>query len=333
VSGWPRVGFSQGDIEVGSGLVWLDARRARPFGVISHAHGDHVAKHQRILCTPETAALVRRRSGPGPEFVERRYGQPTTVGDLRVTLLPAGHVLGSAMVLVEGPTGSLLYTGDVRLEGGLSCSPAEPVPADLLITEATFGRPDFSMPPADEVRGELVAYARKTLAAGETPVFLAYALGKAQEVMLALASGDVPVAAHGAVWSLCRIYREFGLRFPRSRRLGSRSSRRRAAIVVPPRFRRAPEVLAAEPLRVATVTGWGDRSLGPGIDRAFRLSDHSDYDDLLRLVERVAPQKTYVLHGYAREFAADLSARGYEAEAVPGHAGPPEDTRPGMFGA
>jgi Cft2 family RNA processing exonuclease len=326
------VTFHRGGIEVEGGLLWLDSQRARPLGVITHAHGDHVAKHQRILCTPETAALVRRRSGSGPEFLERGYGQPTTVGDLRVTLLPAGHILGSAMARVEGPTGSLLYTGDVRLEGGLSCPPAEPTAADLLITEATFGRPDFAMPPADEVRESLVAFARETLEAGETPVFLAYALGKAQEVMLALASGDVPVAVHGAPWALCRVYRQFGVRFPRSRRLSDRRTKRRTAIVVPPRFRRAPEVLAAEPLRVAAVTGWGDRSLGPGVDLAFQLSDHSDYGQLLRLVERVAPRKTYVLHGYAAEFAESLRERGLDAEAVPGHSGPAEDVRPGMFG-
>ncbi|MHC4932745.1 MAG: MBL fold metallo-hydrolase, partial [Planctomycetota bacterium] len=248
------VRFDASGLEVEGGLLWLDARRSKALGVISHAHGDHVARHQTILCTPETAALVRRRSGGSPTFIEARYGDQTTVGDLTVTLLPAGHILGSAMVLLEGPSGSLLYTGDVRAEGGLTCPPAAPVPADVLVTEATFGRPDCVFPPPSEVRAEMVAWAREVLEEGTTPVFAAYALGKGQEVMAALAAAGVPVAAHGSVWSLCSVYRDFGIRFPRSRRLKRRSGRR-AAVVVPPRFLRTPEVQECGRLRIAAVTG------------------------------------------------------------------------------
>jgi Cft2 family RNA processing exonuclease len=323
--------FDASGLEVEGGLLWLDARRSKPFGVITHAHGDHVARHQTILCTPETAALVRRRSGGGPSFIEARYGEKTTVGDLNVTLLPAGHILGSAMVLVEGPGGSLLYTGDVRDEGGLTCSPAAPVPAELLVTEATFGRPDCTFPPPNEVRAEMVIWARNAIEAGTTPVFAAYALGKGQEVMAALAAAEIPVAAHGSVWSLCSVYRDFGIRFPKSRRL-KRGSGRRAAVVVPPRFLRTPEVQECGPLRVAAVTGWGDRTLGGGIERAFPLSDHSDFPGLLRVVEKVGASKVHVQHGYAEEFAAALRERGHDAEAVPGHSGPEEGERPGMFG-
>lgn len=326
----PRVRFEPFGIEVEGGLLWLDSRRPKAFGVVTHAHGDHVARHTTVLCTPETAALMRRRRHTSPCYLERRYGETTTVGDLKVTLLPAGHILGSAMVLLEGPGGRLLYTGDVRPEGGLTCPPAAPEQADVLITEATFGRPDHRFPPAEAMRAELVRFAREALAAGVTPVFLAYALGKAQEVMTALGRAAIPVAAHGAVWALCDVYRGFGISFPGSRRLG-RAGGRQAALVVPPNFLRQAEVQRWAPLRVAAVTGWGDRAVGPGVDRALQLSDHADYDGLLALVAAVAPKKVHVVHGYAEEFAADLRARGYDASAVEGHAGPDEDERPGLF--
>jgi Cft2 family RNA processing exonuclease len=325
MTGPPRVRFDASGIEVESGLLWLDARRPKPFGVVSHAHADHVARHETILCTPATAAFVRRRSGTGPRFLERPYGEPTLVGDLTVTLLSAGHVLGSAMVHVRGPLGTLLYTGDVRVDGGLTCPPAEPVPADVLVTEATFGRQDYRFPAPDTVRAELVDWARATIEAGETPVFLAYALGKAQEVMSALAAAGLPVAAHGAVWKLCDVYRAHGIRFPGARRLGRGPAR--AAVVTPPRYRPT-----SGRLRVAAVTGWGERAKAPGIERVFPLSDHSDFEGLLRLVERVRPARVHVVHGYAREFAEELRARGYAAEAVEGHAGPDEDEIPGAFG-
>ena len=331
-----RLEFSGNGVGIDNGLLWIDAPRPKRLCVVTHAHGDHVAKHATILCTPATAALVRLRTGGDSKFIEVPYGEKTAVGDLAVTLLPAGHILGSAMALIEGPPTatrpSLLFTGDVHLEGNRTCPPATPVHADTLVTESTFGRPDQRLPPAETVRLELAEFAHECLEMDITPVFLAYALGKAQEVMAILVEAGVPIAAHGAVWNLCRVYRSCGHAFPRSRKLG-RGGRRRAALVVPPRFRKTPEVMQHEPLRIAAVTGWGDRALQPGVERSFPLSDHSDFGGLVRLVEQVAPQKVYTIHGYAREFAEQLRARGFDAEAVEGHSGPDEGVRPGMFGA
>ena len=324
-----KLRFLGNGVEVSGGLLWIDAPKPEKLSVITHAHGDHVARHETILCTPATAALVRRRTTGDRTYLERNYGEQTAVGDLTVTLLPAGHILGSALAYVEGPEGSLLVTGDVRLEGGLTCPPAEPRVADILVTESTFGRPDHRLPPADQVRVEMVAFARDTLEAGETPVLLAYSLGKGQEVMTALANADIPVAAHGTVWNICRTYRRLGIKFPGSRKL---NGNRQAAIVCPPRYLKTREVQAQAPLRVAAITGWGDRTLGKGVDRSFLLSDHSDFDGLLGLAERVQPKKVFTYHGYAEEFAQELRSRGYDAEAVTGHSGPTETERPGMFG-
>lgn len=326
--GPPSVRFDPFGIEVEGGLLWLDARRKKPLGLVTHAHADHVARHDTVLCTPETAALMRRRRTGAKSYIERRYGEPTPVGDLSVTLLSAGHILGSAMALIETPGGRLLYTGDVRPEGGLTCPPAEPTRADVLIVEATFGTPEHRFPPAEEVREELVRFAKGALAARETPVFLAYALGKAQEVMAALGRAGVPVAVHPAAWGMCEVYRTFGQLFPLSHRHEGRG-RPKAAFVVPPQGRR--EVRALRSARVAAVTGWGDRALGEGVEQVFRLSDHADYDGLHRLVAAVAPSKVYVVHGYAAEFADDLRGRGLDAEPVAGHHGPGTDERPGPF--
>ncbi len=326
----PRVRFDPFGIEIEQGLLWLDAKRPKTLGVVTHAHGDHVARHQTILCTPATAEFVRRRAGPGPRFIELDYDAPYAVGDLSLTLLPAGHILGSAMVHIEGPHGSLLYSGDFRAEGGLTCEPARPRPADLLITEATYGRPDHRFPPAAEERKRLVAFARTALSEGQVPLLLAYALGKGQEVLAALAAAGVPTDVHGSIWDLCEVYREQGVRFPGARRL-TREATRGRALLVPPRARRSAEVRARAPLRVAAVTGWGDRTIGQGIHEAIRLSDHADFDGLLGLVRAVAPTQVFALHGYAVEFARELRALGYDAEPVEGHAGPPDGERPGMF--
>jgi Cft2 family RNA processing exonuclease len=198
----------------------------------------------------------------------------------------------------------------------------------VLIMEATFGRPEHRFPAAAGTREEMVAFARETLGRGETPVFLAYALGKAQEVMTALTAAGVPVAAHAAVWGMCEVYRGFGHLFPGSRRLAGRG-RPNAALVVPPQSRR--EVRVSGTVRFAAVTGWGERAKGDGVERVFKLSDHADYDGLLSLVTAVGPKRVHVVHGYAPEFAADLRERGFDAVGVEGHRGPDEDERPGLF--
>ena len=327
----PRVRFDQFGIELEDGLLWLDARKPKPFGVITHAHGDHVGRHETVLCTPETAALVRKRSGPGSRFVEKRFGEETVVGDLTVTLLSAGHILGSAMVLVQSPRGSLLYTGDFRMEGGLTCPPAEPRRADVLITEATYGRSDLRHPPQAELRARMLEEARGAFGRKQVPVFLAYALGKAQEVMAASCEAGFSVAAHGSVWNLCGIYRAAGIKFPRSRKLSDRH-RRDSVLVLPPRFRADPIVRDHAPLWVVAVTGWGGRAATDGIDAVVPLSDHADHDGILALVDAVRPSCVHVVHGYARELAGTLRERGYDARAVAGHSGPPETGAPGQFG-
>jgi len=204
------------------------------------------------------------------------------------------------------------------------------VHADTLITEATFGIPKHRHPPAEESRARLIDFAKRSLDGGLTPVFMAYALGKGQEVLAALTGAGIPVAAHGSIWNLLRPYREAGIRFPGARRL-SRNGSRRCAIIAPPRWADSAPVRGAGKVAVAAVTGWGSMAQRKGIDETIVLSDHADYDQLIELVEAVAPKHVHTLHGYAEEFAADLRERGYSASAVAGHSGPADGEIPGMF--
>ncbi|MHC4940461.1 MAG: MBL fold metallo-hydrolase RNA specificity domain-containing protein [Planctomycetota bacterium] len=324
------VRFADEGIELADGLVWLDARKPKAIGVISHAHGDHIGRHATIICTRETAAFVRQRSGHQANYVVLAFGETHRVGDLEITLHPAGHILGAAMVHIKGPHGTLLYSGDFKLAPGRTTPGAEPVPAQTLVMEATFGIPEHRLPPPDESRRRLVEFAHEQIEAGKTPVFLAYALGKGQEVLKLLTEAGIPVAAHGSIWNLLGPYRAAGHAFPGARRL-SRNGARKAAIVTPPRYLSSGPVQASGQITVASVTGWGSRTLRPGIDATIPLSDHADYDELIELVNRVQPEEVFVLHGYAAELAADLRTRGFNAHAVAGHSGPADGVIPGMF--
>jgi Cft2 family RNA processing exonuclease len=300
---------------------WLDAQARTERAFISHAHGDHIARHKEVLCSPGTARFLHARL-PGKRITtELEFGRPHALEfGVTATLHPAGHILGSSQILLESPEhGSLLYTGDFKLRPGLAAEPCAAPRADTLIMETTFALPRYVMPPEAEVFAQIIAFCRQTIADGATPVLLCYSLGKSQEVLRALAPAGLPVMLHADTLRLTRIYEKLGVSFPPFRDYDAREVGGHV-VLCPPHaqglLRRLPGA------RTAVVTGW---ALDAGTiyrhrcAAAFPLSDHADYPDLLRFVELVQPKRVFTLHGFAREFAATLRARGIEALAL-GHA-------------
>ncbi len=317
---FPAVEYRQGVFlpEVG---LWLDPRRPKGFAFVSHAHSDHTARHARTLCTPATARLMQTRMGGELGTLEiRAYGERLTLENGAVTLLPAGHVLGSAQLFCETSEGSVLYTGDFKLRRGLSCEPAEARHADTLIMETTFGVPRYQFPPAEQVVAEVVKFCREALEDGDTPVLLGYALGKAQEILSVLAAAGLPIMPHPAIARIAAVYGEFGVTFPPFAKFDAGRPDGHV-LVCPPSVNGSKILRAVRNRRVAVLTGW---AMDPGaiyrqqVDAAFPLSDHADYNDLLRYVEMVAPRRVLTLHGFAQEFARDLRARGIEAWSLTG---------------
>lgn len=299
--------------------LWFDAGRRQELAVVTHAHSDHAGWHRETILTAATAALMSSRLGaPGGAVRAVEYHQPIVVRDQRITLLPAGHVLGSAQVFLEAGNESLLYTGDFKLRPGLTCEPAVTVPADTLILETTFGLPRYRLPPAEETFADLLAFCRKALDDGCHAVLLVYSLGKAQELLARLGGSNLPIAVHPAVHRMCRIYESLGVRFPDFEEHAGDSGPP-GVLIYPPNARTRLAGLASA--RTAVVTGW---ALDPSAkyryrcDAAFPLSDHADYAELLECVDRVNPKRVYTVHGFVEEFAADLRCRGLEAWALGG---------------
>src|SRR6478735_8105475 len=189
----------------------VDVRRRQPRCFVSHAHTDHIARHELALATPGTAALYRHRLGPRHRVLEMSYRKTIEFGGLQLTALPAGHCLGSAMLLAEDGQRSLLYTGDFKLNPSATAEAAELPHADILVMESTFGRPHYRLPPRQEVVARLLEIVFAALAAGITPVVHAYPLGKSQEVTKLLTSSGVPVLQHRVVYEVSRIYEVCGV--------------------------------------------------------------------------------------------------------------------------
>ncbi|MBM3877636.1 MAG: MBL fold metallo-hydrolase [Verrucomicrobia bacterium] len=302
--------------------LWLDPRRSRRGAervVVTHAHSDHIGSHGEVILTEATAHLMRARVAGRRTEHRLKFGEAAEFRGpsdfYRVTLVPAGHIFGSAMSLVESDGSSLLYTGDFKLRRGLSAEPCEPRRADTLIMETTFGLPWHRFPPVEQVWADIVGFCRAALAEGVTPVLLAYSLGKAQELLLGLAAAGLPVMLQQDAAKLTRICGRCGLAVPPHETFAVESAR--GKVVVFPPTAKIPDGLA--PRRTAVVTGW---ALDPGArfrfktDAAFPLSDHADFGELLELAERVRPKRVLTVHGYAKEFAATLRERGVDARAI-----------------
>jgi DNA ligase-1 len=298
--------------------IWLDPWDPKSFAFVSHAHSDHIASHEEIIVSERTARLLQARL-PG----ERRehvlpFGQATEVRGLRVTLLPAGHIFGSAQLFLEAHSGALLYTGDFKLRPGRSAEAAEWKQSETLIMETTYGLPRYRFPPTDLVVQQIVAFCREALEEGATPVLLGYSLGKAQEILCSLAEADLRPMLHGSVYRISRIYERFGQSFCEYERYDPNSVAGRV-LICPPSVNRSRMIQRLTNKRVAMISGWAVEPIAIyryQVVAAFPLSDHADYDDLLRYVELVQPRRVLTLHGFAAEFARDLRDRGIEAWAL-----------------
>jgi len=299
--------------------IWLDSKKSKSLAFVSHAHSDHTARHDTTVATPATIDLMRLRMGPlKGTLIPLAFGEARDFGSFSIRLIPAGHVLGSAQCLIVSEAGTLLYTGDFKLRKGATSGAAEFCRARTLIMETTFGLPKYVFPPDAEVIAAILDFCRAALAENEVPVLLAYSLGKAQEVLHALTQAGIATMPHPSISRLLPAYERAGFLFP-----GLADWEPSAAsghvVVCPPNARGPLDVIPR--MRTAVITGWAlDSSTvyRSQCEAAFPLSDHAGYDDLLRHVENVSPDRVLTLHGFAQEFARDLRVRGIEAWALTG---------------
>ena len=298
--------------------LWLDPWDRQETALVSHAHSDHFGAHGTIICSKATAALIKARFGPQFRTQPHMFGRAWTFNGHRLVLLPAGHTLGSAQIHItrssDGAT--LLYSGDFKLRASKTAEAPRIVPADTLVMETTFGLPQFVFPGTTRVRNALIRFCREAIDDDEVPVLLAYALGKAQELLAQLEGGGFEFVLHPSAWEMTRAYEAQGLSFPPYEKLDPGADVSGKVLVVPPSAARSQALRGIRNRRLALCSGW---ALTPGakfryqVDEVFPLSDHADFPELLRYVDAVRPRLVLTTHGYAADFARILRERGIEA--------------------
>ena len=298
---------------------WLDAQKSQARSFVSHAHSDHIASHREIIATRETASLMRLRVGGKRQETILNFGEAWTADfGCEVKLYPAGHIFGSAMFHATSDQGSLLYTGDFKLRPSRAAEPCATPRADGLIMETTFGLPRYVFPPQEKIDRDIVDFCRQALADKVTPVLYAYSLGKTQELLQIVGQAGLPVMLHAHGFKMTNRYAELGMKLPPYSLLSVKDHAGHV-VIAPPMTNHLEPLTWINPKRTAIASGWAMDSgaiYQNRCDAAFPLSDHADFPDLLAFVDKVQPKIVYTLHGFAKEFAVTLRARGIEAWAI-----------------
>jgi putative mRNA 3-end processing factor len=302
----------------------IDPLRSVRRAVITHGHGDHARPgHEQVLATDATIAIMRARYGDsaGATLQPLGYRERLTIGDVGVTLVPAGHVLGSAQIVLEYRGSRVVFSGDYKRRPDPTCAPFEACACDLFITEATFALPVFRHPPdhgeIDRLLHSVSLFPERCHLVG------VYALGKCQRLLALLrrAGYDAPVYLHGALVGLTELYEQHGIALgPVVPATGvARDALKGQIVMAPPGAladpwsRRLPDPL------VALASGWmrvRQRAKARGVELPLVVSDHADWDELTATIDEVGAETVWVTHGREEALVYYAAKRGLRARAL-----------------
>lgn len=292
--------------------------------VVTHGHADHARRGSgAYLAAPSSLPVLRLRLGAEAVLEGLAYGVRRRIGDVTVSLHPAGHLLGSAQVRIEHGGEVWVVSGDYKTDPDPTCEPFEPVPCSTFITESTFGLPVFRWPAQESVFAEIAGWWRRNAAEGRASVLFAYALGKAQRLLAGIDGSLGPVVAHGSVRACIDACRAGGARLPAvaSATDLSRDELRRALVLAPPLAQGSPWMRRFPGAATAFVSGWmrlRSARKERRVDRGFVLSDHVDWPGLLAAIASTGASRVGVTHGYMAPVVRWLrEERGLDAWALP----------------
>lgn len=298
----------------------IDPSHAVARAVVTHAHGDHARSGCRHYWLAASGlGLARARIGHGAGITALAYGESADFGPVRVSLHPAGHILGSAQVRLEHQGRVWVVSGDYKRDADPSCEPFEVVPCEVFVTEATFARPECQWPDGAVVAREMLQWWQQCKADGLSAILYCYALGKAQRILAELGRlTDETAYLHQAMTPLVKIYRQAGMALLPTEPVGSQVKFfdwRGRLILAPPGAGGTSWVRRFRPCSGAFASGWmgQDSARRRAYDRGFVLSDHADWPSLLRTIEQTGARRVLAMHGQTDTLVDALRARGIDA--------------------
>lgn len=306
------------------GNFYIDPMRAVGHAVVTHGHADHARSgHGTVIATPETMAIMRARYGEAHSENQREipYSERIEINGVSISLHPAGHILGSAQARLEYKGGSIVFSGDYKRAADPTCTPFEPVPCDVFVTEATFALPVFKHPPIEDEIAKLLRSLKQF--PERCHVVGVYALGKCQRVIMELRNagyGDT-IYLHGAMVKLCDVYQKLGVQLGSLEPVTAENAQTLAGklVLCPPSAladrwsRKLPDALAV------AASGWmriRARAKQSGIELPLVISDHADWPELIQTLDDVGASEVWVTHGRDDALVYQTKLNGFCAQAL-----------------
>lgn len=306
-----------------AGDFYVDPHGFVDRAVISHGHSDHARRvAKKFLAHTDSEAILRARLGSDISLQRAGYGEIVTINGVKVTLFPAGHLLGSSQIRVEHGGSVTVFTGDFGTTPNPTCEPYEPVKCDTFITESTFGLPIYDWDDPATVHASINSWWKRNRDRGMTSLLYAYSLGKAQRIIAGLDTTIGPVFVHGSVDLMNKCYESARVKLPETKYLekGTEKLDESGAMVIAPQSATAEAWLnRLGEFTTGFASGWmmvrGGRRMG-NIGVGFVLSDHADWKGLLKAVEDTGAEKILATHGFSGQFTRYLREKGYDAEPL-----------------
>ena len=303
------------------GNFYIDPWRQVERAVITHGHGDHARTgHSHYLAAAAGEGILRKRLGANIDLLSLQYGESINHHGVKLSLHPAGHVLGSAQVRLEYKGEVWVASGDYKVEDDGTCAPFESVRCHTYITESTFGLPIYQWQAQSEIFADINQWWQSNADNNKTSVLFCYAFGKAQRLLSGLNPAIGPILVHGAVEPLNRVYREAGVNLPLTQyvsEMADTSQIGKSIVLAPPSAQSTPWMKRFGDYSDAFASGWmqlrGTRRRR-GVDRGFIMSDHADWPGLNSAISATGAERVFVTHGQVDTMVRYLSEQGLDAQ-------------------
>lgn len=314
--------FTDSGLYCGTGNFYIDPWKPVSKAIITHAHSDHARwGSQDYLCHHFTKPLLKLRLGDiTVQTVD--WNEPVVINNVKVSLHPAGHIIGSSQIRVEYEGETWVVSGDYKTENDGISGQFEPVRCNTFISESTFGLPIYNWKPQAVIYNNIQQWIKDNEDAGKTSVILAYSLGKAQRVLKCVAEITENILVHGAIWNVHQALLSAGWDLPSVQRVNPETPKenfKNAVIIAPPSADSSPWMKRFNPYSVGVCSGWMQvrgNVRRRNADAGFALSDHADWNGLLQAIKATGAEKVFVTHGFQAAFSRYLNETGIESAEV-----------------
>ena len=318
----PLIEFTNKGLFCPQGQFYIDPWKPVDRAIITHAHSDHARCGSKYyLCHHLTRPILQLRLGDN-QYESVEWNEPLMMNGVKISLHPAGHIIGSSQIRVEYGGEVWVVSGDYKTENDGISGAFEPVRCHTFITESTFGLPIYKWKPQDEIFSDIKKWIAANNAAGKTSVLIAYSLGKAQRLLAPLAETGLPVYLHGAVHNVHEALVNSGFDLPAVQRVIATTTKAETQgniVIAPSGADGSSWIKKFSPYQVGVCSGWMQvrgNTRRRNADAGFALSDHADWDGLLQAVKATGAEKVFATHGFQASFSRYLTEQGIEAEEV-----------------